>query len=309
MNTYIARALFFSLLSVFCNANATIKYTYDESKSEIRADVDGNIKKIYFSEFSKSNFSGSFKFVGESPAVVYDNNSMMNYSTQVILKYKKNEFVIDCVSLDIRSGYNGVYAKEGVCGLDKPVSGDFSKYEDYVYSIVNQYLDRVNFIDTTYYRDELVNKLPIILVRNKEHYIYKFYASVDDLINGEYTIRECFKSDPCKDYKQQPWIITNSGDAGKVTLLQDKIVKNQYSLIPAVASAAVDNSKFTPFTIAADRVYFYSDDYQKRKAYLIKDDKVNLVSMTDDKVWCRVQYFNESNKSIVGNIRCEELNK
>lgn len=94
MNTYIARALFFSLLSVFCNANATIKYTYDESKSEIRADVDGNIKKIYFSEFSKSNFSGSFKFVGESPAVVYDNNSMMNYSTQVILKYKKMNLLL-----------------------------------------------------------------------------------------------------------------------------------------------------------------------------------------------------------------------
>lgn len=309
MSKYIARAVFFSLLSVCCNANAAIKYTYDESKSEIKANVDGDIKTIHFSEFSKSNFSGSFKFVGESPAIVYDNNSMMNYSTLVILKYKVNRFVIDCISLDVRSGYNGVYAKEGVCGLDKSVFGDFSKYEDYIYSIVNQYLDRINLIDTTYYRENWVNKLPIILVRNKEHYIYKFYASVDDLLNGKYIIRECFGSEPCKDYKQQPWIITDSVNTVKVTLLDEQIVNNLYSLIPAVASAAMDNSKFTPFTIGADRAYFYSDDYQKRKAYLIKDDKVNLVSMTDDKAWCRVQYFNESNKSTVGNVRCEDLNK
>lgn len=309
MNKYFVKIILIFFFVFNSSAGAVVKYTYDKNSGNIKAEEAGSAHVINFNAINQSNFNGWVEFIGEKPAIVYDNNSVMNYSTYVMLGFNKDGFFIDCIYLDVRSGYNGVLSKEGVCGLSKPISGDFSKYEEYVYSIVNTHLDKVNLIDTTPYRESWVNNLSIILMRSKEHYVYKFYTSKEDLLNGNYIIRECFENDKCRDYKNQPWIILDSQNVEKVTLLQDKIINDRLNLVSATSSVAEKNSNFTPFTISAERAFFYSDDYQKRKAYLIKNDKVNLVSMTEDKKWCRVQYINASNKSIEGNISCEELNK
>lgn len=59
--------------------------------------------------------------------------------------------------------------------------------------------------------------------------------------------------------------------------------------------------------VKASKSYFYDSSYKPKNSYLIKGDKINLLSISGNQKWCKVRYINIKNKSIDDVMLCSDL--
>lgn len=60
--------------------------------------------------------------------------------------------------------------------------------------------------------------------------------------------------------------------------------------------------EYLPFRVASDKLYFYDEKLSQKNLYIIKGDYINLQRVDESGKWCKVSYFNEKGKVIVGKV-------
>lgn len=290
-----------------CLAINETKYGYDSINSEIYA-INGNIKKTLNFEINHiGNPSYSFGFFSNSPAIIADGRSLHDFTAYTTLKLSNFEFYIDCIYYNVKSKQTGMLIKEGLCGLNAPAPQNYTKYiEEAVTSIEN----KIDIPDTAPLLDGRIKYLAIVINHNTNDLVYKLYENKSDFLNDKFSILVASKNGDCKTYSDSPWVITTGKKASDKIQFKTEVIKNgELSLINA-SPQKVDLNKcilFPTFRISATKAFFHDSSFNPKKSYLVKDDKINLRSISDDGKWCLVDYINNKNKIVSGNILCSEL--
>ncbi|NPE63783.1 hypothetical protein HKX68_12860 [Dickeya dadantii] len=127
---------------------SNINYGYDKNKGEIYA-VSGKEKGVLsFEESYTGNPAVSFGFFNNQPSIIVSARSLHDYTAYMTLQFKNGNFYADCLYVDIKSKQNGVASKEGLCGLNTPVSDD---YIELVEKQINDVSNNIDTVDTSYF--------------------------------------------------------------------------------------------------------------------------------------------------------------
>lgn len=294
--------------SVFCYAGNEhgITYGYDKLNSEIYA-VSGDTRKtLKFKMDYTGNPSYSFDFFSNAPAIVTDGRSLHDFTIYTTLNYNKRNFHIDCLYYEIKSKQNGILVKEGLCGLNKDMPAN---YDDYIGKEVDNIDESIDALDTSLLLNGKIKYLTVVINHNSNGLIYKLYESKNDLINDEFSILFMKNSGGCEVYTGNPWVITNINKPLQIEVKSEDVKNGQISLINTLPSHPDVNKclLFPGFGVKENKAFFYDSSFNVKKSYLIKNDKINLRSISDDGKWCAVNYINNKNKTISGNMLCSDL--
>lgn len=294
----------------YCLAEAQIKYAYNSQENKILAHQSGSDTFLEFYERNEGNSSYYFDFFGEKPAIVHDNDSLNSYSSYSILDYKDNNFRVDCIYVEAKSNQNGINSKQGLCGLNIKIDRKENLAPEKFDNVANDMVSRNNSIDTSYFITGKVKYLPIIIFRNHDKYIYKVYKSEQDLIDGKGIVFSCKNNfSDCDSYNERTWIVISKTNPNKVEFKEISKSSNGTFLTDVKPITSFNKASLTmpPFEIASGKAYFYDATFNKKRSYLIKGDKVTLLSMDNNKKWCKINYLSEENKNIDATISCFDM--
>ncbi len=288
-------------------AGKEIIYGYDKFNNEIYAQFGHEIKKMKFIIDYENNPSYSFDFFSGAPAIVSDGRSLHDFTAYATLEYKDNQFHIDCLYYNVKSKKNGILIKEGMCGLNTPVP---QNYAEYIEGKITDIENNIDSYDTSLILNGKVKHISIIIYRDVDNVFYQVYDSKQSFLNDKYTILHMNNSRGCEVYVGNPWwvtdatiplqfnIMTEDSKNGKITITNSSPKysdRDMCSLYPAIS-------------VKLSKAFLYDSSLKMKKAYLIKNYKVNLISISDDGKWCRIEYINQKNKSVYGNMQCTNLN-
>lgn len=302
--------VFFILISLLNNISFAVNLipdiVYEKETQKIIAGDNNAI--LRFKERDEGNTSFFFDYFANKPSIVHDNNSLDSYSVYSTIEKKQNYFEINCIYIDLKSGSNGVYSKDGRCGLAMkfPNGASLTGMEGDV--VANEIIEKNNKINTSYLINGKVKYLPIIIFQNNERYVYKLYKSKDDLLNGRFNIVSCKNNENnCEFYDKNTWVIVKD----KISLgIEFKSIDNSNgravfkSSIPS--DSGKNNSDTPPFEIRVAKAFLLTAEGKKSNSYLLKGDKITLLSIINDNI-CLIRYINKKNKIIDANVLCQDL--
>ncbi|VEB98103.1 Uncharacterised protein [Cedecea lapagei] len=280
--------------------------SYDKGLQQIKSDDGRSFLK--FEERDEGNTSYYFDYFGGKPSVVHDSDSLDSYSVFSVIERDDINFRVNCIYVDFKSGSNGVVSKEGLCGLDKKIDNKSSITGGEGDDFINKIIDNNNKVKTSYFINDKVKYLPIILFENEKQYVYKLYESKIDLENGKYKIISCENnSDTCDQYGSDTWVVIQNVPNPSIDfdVLKSLNGKSTFEKANArkVGLVAGGNS---PFEIKSSKAYFQSSTGERMKSYLVKGDKITLLNIGEGR--CLIEYTNAKNKVIDGYISCQDLN-
>lgn len=288
-------------------AQDEVIYGYDKSSHEIYAQRGNEKGVLKFEEDYSGNPSYSFDFFSGAPAIFADARSLHDSTVYATLSYDNNKFIIDCLYSNIKSKKNGVLVKEGVCGLD---GASPEKYSDYIDQKVGAIEDDMDSTDTSLILNGKVSYLPIVIFNSKDKLLYKLYNNRQSLLDDNYSILSLTSNGDCETFANSPWVIYGAKAPGHFEIMSETISNGRVELRKAIPNKSDANACSLSPAISArnSKNYFYDSTYNVKKSYLIKGDKVNLLSVSADSKWCKVRYINNKNKSIDNNMLCSDLN-
>ncbi|TXL78067.1 hypothetical protein D9O29_13825 [Pantoea vagans] len=199
-------------------------------------------------------------------------------------------------------------SREGLCGLDKKIDNESSvsggEGDDFINGIINQN----DKIQISYFMSDKVKYLPIIIFQNEKRYAYKLYESKGDLENGNYKIIYCENnSGTCELYGSDTWVVIQNVPNPSIDFNVLMSLNGQSTFEKANAKKVnLVAGKNSPFEVKSSKAYFQTSTGRKMKSYLVKDDKITLLSLGED--GCLIEYTNAKNKVIDGYISCQDLN-
>ncbi len=302
----VALMMFLSGSSITCFAKDAVIYGYDKSNNEIYAQSDNKKGALKFEEDYTGNPSYSFGFFSGTPAIIADGRSLHDSTIYATLNYSKNEFNIDCLYYNIKSKQNGVLIKEGVCGLNIPSP---EKYSDYIDQKVNEIEENMDSVDTGLILNGKMSYLPIIIYKSKDKLLYKLYDSKQAMLDDKYSILTVTSNDDCEVFNNNPWVIYNYQDPQQAEIMSERIINGEIELAKATPKTSKINECLLhpAISIKQPKAFFYDSSFNVKKSYLIKDDKINLLSVSADGKWCNIRYINDRNRSIDNNMLCSDL--
>jgi hypothetical protein len=291
-------------LSLMPSAEGT-PVKFDEINKKIYALIDGSEIILPFQSDVQGNPSGALGMFNSAPSLVISARSLHDYTVYATIFYSAGLFKIDCVFYDIKSKVNGLEMKYGECGLNAPIKEGVISY---IESKVEGRISKLDGIDTSSLLTGWVDYLPTILGRKEDEYIYKIYKNKEDLINGEYFLVTFRSSGMCTLHNNNTWIVLNKGSA----TLNKEINKGGNVLLEGQGGFNGDSNtklcdEYLPFRVASDKSYFYDEKLSQKNSYIVKGDYINLQRVDESGKWCKVSYFNEKGKVIVGNLLCSTL--
>lgn len=282
------------------------KLSYDKNSQQIKS--DGGRSFLKFEEQDEGNTSYYFDYFGGKPSVVHDSDSSDSYSVFSVIERDNINFRINCIYADFKSGSNGIVSKEGLCGLDKKIDNKSSVSGGEGDDFINGIISHNNKIQVSYFINDEVKYLPIILFQNENRYAYKLYESKSDLGNGNYKIISCENnSGACELYGSDTWVVIRNTPNPSIDFDVLKI-SNGKSTFEKANAKKVDlvTDGHSPFEVKSSRAYFLSSTGKKMKSYLVKGDKITLLNIGENR--CLIEYTNAKNKIIDGYISCQDLN-
>lgn len=287
-------------------AESSILYGYDRVNHEIYAKNKNNKRSFKFKEDYTGNPSYWFDFFSGIPAIVADSHSLHDSTVYATLDYANNEFKIDCLYYNIKSKRNGLLVKEGVCGLNLPAP---EKHAEYIDKKVNSVEDDMDIVDTSLLLDNKVSYITLIVFRDRDKTIYKNYDSKQAMLDDSYSIFIEDNKGNSEIILGSPWVIYGNNKMQLIEVMSEKVVDGKIELSKAVpkASSASKCLTYPAVSVKKSKSYLYDSSYNIKKSYLIENDKVNLLFMSEDRKWCQVRYFNNQNKYIDNNMLCSDL--
>lgn len=298
--------IFFSGCSMLSFADGSVTYGYDQSNNLIYAKKDGRENVLKFNEDYTGNPSYLFDFFSGSPAIVVDSRSLHDSTVYATLKYDGNKFLIDCLYLNVKNKKNGILVKEGVCNLDmSPVEG----YADFIEKKVSKTKYDMDSIDTNLILNGKKSYLPIVIYNSKDELVYQFYGDKQALLDDNYSVIYLSENGRCKVFVNSPWIIYNKNDSGRVEIMSEEISDGKIELIKSVPNIEDSNkcSVYPAISVIKPKSYFYDSSFEIKKSYLVKGDKVNLLSISADGKWCNARYINIKNIASDHIMLCADL--
>lgn len=293
-----------------CFAQGDSQFYYDKNKMEIIYKSLEITRSIKFTERDEGNSSYFFDFFGERAAIVHDSSSLDSYSSYSTLKVMNGDFYNDCIYLEYKSGTNGVFSRQGVCDINERVGTDAVKVESISGEIINSLADKSNSIQTAYLMSGEVKYLPLLIFRSDENYIFQLYKSREDLVNGVYQIFSCRESDMlCDVYNKNTWVVFSKKNNKYVTLKYLDRINGKDILLKPNPESKINMSafQFQPFKVTSAKAYLFTSELKQINSYLIKNDMINIISVSDGKKWCAIRYINKNNVSIDSNVKCADL--
>lgn len=300
--------LIFSLCtySLLSYADDPVSYGYDKDKSVIYAKTKSMKSTFFFNEDYTGNPSYAFSYFDGFPSIVIDSRSLHDATINVTLNYVDNKFIIDCIYSSVKSKRNGIFTKEGVCGLDLAAEHSYAKLAE---QIKAEIIDAVDAVDTSLLINEKIKYLPIMLYNGKDKVVYKIYENKQDLLSDKYSIVVVKNTGTCEVYNNNPWVIYDKKDSSNIAFMDEIVLNDKIELRKATHDVSSNNkcASFPPIIAMQPKNFFYDSTYTPKKSYLIQGDKINLLSVSDDGKWCKVRYINIKNKLIDGLMLCSEL--
>ncbi|HCI5985575.1 TPA: hypothetical protein NPN85_004565, partial [Klebsiella quasipneumoniae subsp. quasipneumoniae] len=261
---------------------------------------------LKFNEDYTGNPSYLFDFFSGSPAIVVDSRSLHDSTVYATLKYDGNKFLIDCLYLNVKNKKNGILVKEGECNLDmSPVEG----YADFIEKKVSKTKYDMDSIDTNLILNGKKSYLPIVIYNSKDELVYQFYGDKQALLDDNYSVIYLSENGRCKVFVNSPWIIYNKNDSGRVEIMSEEISDGKIELIKSVPNIEDSNkcSVYPAISVIKPKSYFYDSSFEIKKSYLVKGDKVNLLSISADGKWCNARYINIKNIASDNIMLCADL--
>ncbi|MEN4981332.1 hypothetical protein ABEI05_24895 [Erwinia billingiae] len=301
MNKIVPLLIFLSLTT---SAGGT-PVKFDEINKKIYAVIDGNKIMLPFQSDGQGNPSSALGMFNSTPSLEISARSLHDYTVYATVFYSAGLFKIGCMFYDLKSKVNGLEIKYGECGLNAPISEGVIGY---VESKVEGRFSKLDSIDTSSLLTGRIDYLPTILDRKKDVYIYKIYKNKEDLINGKYFLVTFRSYGMCTLHNNNTWIVLNKGS----TTLFKEINKGGNLLLEGEGEFNGDSNtklcdEYLPFRVASDKSYFYDEKLSQKNLYIVKGDYINLQRVDELGKWCKVSYFNEKGKLIVGNLLCSTL--
>ncbi len=292
--------------SIIAFSKEEIVYGYDKPKNEIYAFKGSQKGVLKFEEKYTGNPSYFFDFFSGAPAIIVDGRSLHDITVYATLNYVNNEFNINCLYYNIKSKRNGVLVKEGVCGLNISTQ---ENYLDYIDNKVNQVENAMDSPDTSLILNGRVKYLAIIVFNSKSKLLYKLYNNKKAMLNDDYSILSIANDGGCKVFSNNPWVIYNAQDAQQAEVMSEKIINGKIEINKAYPKKINGNEclLYPAVSVMTSKAFFYDLSLNVKKSYLIKDDKINLLSVGADDKWCKVRYINNKNTAIDNNMLCSDL--
>lgn len=296
---------FFSGCSMLSFADSSVSYGYDKLNNLIYAQKDGKKHALKFNEDYAGNLSYLFDFFSGSPAIIADSRSLHDSTVYATLKYSENKFIIDCLYLSVKSKKNGILAKEGVCSLDMSPA---KNYANFIEGKVGKTESDIDSIDTGLILSGKEKYLPIVMYNSKNKLIYQLYSNKQALLDGDYSIFSLSSDGACEVFVNSPWVIYNKELEG-VDIMSERVLDGKIELNKAVPKKTDANqcSSYPAISVIKPKSYFYDSSYRIKKSYLVKGDKVNLLSISEDGKWCKVRYISIKNIATDDIMLCADL--
>lgn len=287
-------------------ADGSINYGYDKSNHLIYAKKDGKEDVLKFIEDYTGNPSYSFDFFSGSPAIIADSRSLHDSTVYATLKYNDNKFIIDCLYLNVKSKKNGVLVKKGFCSLDMSPA---KNYADFIEEKVGKTEDDMDSIDTGLILSGKKNYLPIVIYNSKNKMIYQLYRNKQALLDDDYSVFTLGSDGECDVFVNSPWVVYNNKELEGVEIMSERISDGKIALNKLLPHKVDSNecSSYPAINVIKLKSYFYDSSYKIKKSYLVKGDKVNLLSISADGKWCKVSYINIKNISTNNIMLCADL--
>jgi len=290
-------------------ANSPVSYGYDKDHKQIYAKIGSDKKTLYFEENYTGNPIVMFSFFNGNPSIVLSGRSVNDYTAYATLNYINDTFSIDCIYIDMKSKENGISSKNGICGLGKKITDE---YQDVIEGFVEDKGNRINNIDTSYVINGGTKKLPILIFRNNDNFLYQLYKNKNDFLNDKYSILSISNKTTCQSYEGTVWVVENFSNKVLPRVLNE-ITKNGVVFL----EDAITNShrpseegscqKFQMFSVKSEKSFFYNENNEIKKPYLVHGDFVNLLNMSEGEKWCDISYLNKANKKVNGRVLCATL--
>ncbi len=306
MNKHMYLLVFYLIgHSIVSFADEPINYGYDKENNVIYAQKDRKKELLKFTEDYTGNPSYSFGFFSGTPAIIADSRSLHDSTVYATLIYNGGKLIIDCLYSDIKSKKNGTLVKEGVCDLDLSPA---EKYADYIDERIKWVENDMDSTDTRLILNNKKNYLPIVIYNSVNKLVYKLYKNKEGLINDHYSILSLSKHGKCETFHGSPWVIYKKGIT-QIEIMDEEKSNGRLQLNKAtpVAPRANECSLYPATSVIPLRSYFYDSFHKMKKSYLIKGDKVNLLSISANGKWCEVRYINNKNKVIDSIMLCSDL--
>lgn len=307
MNKYIVMLMVaLSGHSMVGFAKDAVMYGYDKSNHEIYAQNGNKKGTLKFEEDYTGNPSYSFDFFSGAPAIIADGQSLHDSTVYATLNYSNDKFNIDCLYYNIKSKKNGVLIKEGVCGLDMSSP---EKYSDYIDQKVNEIEDDMDSTDTSLILNGKMSYLPIVIYKNKGKLLYKLYNNKQAMLDDKYSVLSMTNNGECEVFTNNPWVIYNAQDPQQAEIMSEKNANGKIELNKATPQTSEVNEclLYPAISIKQPKAFFYDSSFNVTKSYLIKNDKINLLSVSADGKWCKARYINNKNIPIDNNMLCSDL--
>lgn len=297
-------AIFISVVPTVSWTAENVLFGYDKSNNQIYAKNGNEKSTLNFEEDYTGNPAYAFGFFHGFPAIVADGRSLHDSTTYAVLGYREGKFSIDCLYYRVKSKQNGLFIKEGVCGLNENEVGNYQHVIDKKINGVENYMDSV---DTSLLLTGKVKYLSIIIYRNEGKVFYKVYTDKKSLLDDKYYILSKNDSGLCEVYGNNPWVVYSADAVDEILVLKDSGEKER--LIQATSSANLVGicSSYPAISVKVPKAFLYDSNKNVKKAYLVKGDDLNIRSVSEDGKWCQIKYTNKQNKSIDSTIQCQDL--
>lgn len=282
-----------------------VTYRYDKLKNEIYAKSGKDVGVLNFKENYTGNPTYSFGHFSGSPAIIVDGRALHDSTVYATLIYSNGKFNFDCFYYNIKSKKNGLSIKEGVCGLNETLSENYLVDLEIRTSFLGEGIDD---IDTSLILKDRISYLPIVMHNGKEKLIYKIYDKIS-LLNDKYFIISLKNNGECKVYDEHSWVIYDNKSKENIKIMPEEIIDGRVELKEISPNSMGDEKCFlySAFNVKAEKTFFYDTSFNARKAYLVKGDFFNLLSMSNDGKWCNIRYVSDKNKITTGNLLCSDL--
>lgn len=279
-------------------------FGYDKHNEQIYAKNGNERATLNFEEDYTGNPAYAFDFFHGRPAIIADSRSLHDSTTYAVLGYREGKFSIDCLYYKIKSKQNGLLIKEGVCGLK---NDDASNYQNVIDEKINGVESDMDSIDTSLLLAGKVRYLPVVIYKNKERVLYKVYTDKQSLLDDNYLVVSKNNSGLCEVYENNPWVIYDANVVGDVLILKDSGEKTGLIQATPSANSASVCSSYPAVSVKVSKTFLYDSNKSVKKSYLVKGDDLNVSSVSEDGVWCKIKYINNKNISIESTVRCHDL--
>lgn len=216
-------------------------------------------------------------------------------------------FYIDCVYVHIKSNQNGINSKEGVCGLNIKAPDNIDVLLEHIGELTESIVNRINMVDTSFFLNGKVKYLPVVIFQSQEQYVYKLYKTKEEFLKGKYDLISCkIDQGSCELYENETWFVRLRSEI-LFQVITKQNDKEYFGEARGKTTYRIRELPKPPFCISAGKAYFYDLNFNKMKSYLVKNDKITLLSMDEARKWCSVNYINNKEETIKGNMLCKDL--